>query len=69
MVRIENGKIIIEIESPFPIEDLGNYQTCLINAIHDYSYVGEEDLTISRLTELLESLLPTWEQNTFLFSV
>ena len=68
MVKIENGKLIIEIESAFPINTLENFQKALIDAIKNYDADGTDGMTTYYMTEMLEEMLPTEDQNRMLYS-
>lgn len=62
MVQIEKGRIIIEIITPTPCEDLESINKALIGSI----YCMDENLLdkseIMPLLTLIKELQPTWEQ-------
>lgn len=68
MVRIENEKLIIEIQTPSPISELSDIQEGLLSVIQHYSSQNENDPCVYNLGNLLRELLPTHEQNQQIFS-
>ena len=68
MVRIEENKLIIEIESGVPISELVNIQDALIESLKYYNHEETDGLTVFTLSRLLKELMPTFEQNKVLFS-
>ncbi len=70
MVKIENEKLIIEIETTMPINELQNLQDALLDAIRWYNAPDKtvEDYTLHQLTNLLKELQPTFEQNKVLYT-
>jgi len=62
MIRVEENKLIIEIETKMPLNELQDIQTALMDAIKHYD--GEaENGTIYELVNLLNETIPTFEQN------
>ena len=71
MVRIENNKLIIEIETNDPRNDLSALQKSLINVMKNYKPQDgdDKDCTTYFLGDLLQELLPTFEQTTELYPI
>ena len=65
MVRIENNKLIIEIESNSPIDDLERYQRGIIRALQSLRLESEDTSgyePVYHLTDLLGNLLLDFDQ-------
>ena len=69
MVRVEKKKLIIEIETNDPRGDLSTLQTSLINVMKNYKPQegDDKDCTTFFLGDLLQELLPTFEQTSELY--
>jgi len=68
MIRIEENKLIIEIESNNQANELLELQDALLYAIRYANPEETEGQTVFVLTKLLRETLPTYEQNKVLFS-
>ena len=70
MVKIENNKLFIEIETTMPINELQNLQDAIQDAIRWQKTPdgSNEDYTLHQLNNLLKELQPTFEQNKVLYS-
>ena len=70
MVRVEKNKLIIEIETNDPRGDLSTFQTSLINVMKNYKPQegDDKDCTTFFLGDLLQELLPTFEQSKEVYS-
>jgi len=62
MVRIEEGKITIEIETTTPLNDLSGYQKGLIDVLRNYAEQTNDPVTSYYLGDLLSNLMPPWEE-------
>jgi len=69
MVQIKDETITITINSPFPVDTITNYQKALIAAIQHYNSEGDDGTTIYFLGDILEALMPTFEQGRFMYSI
>jgi len=69
MVQIKEETITITINSPFPVDKITTYQKALIDAIQNYDADGTDGTTIYFLGEILEALMPTFEQGRFMYSI
>lgn len=67
MVRITEGKLIIEIETSNQMANLVDYQNAIIDALQNYTEAGESKTTAYSLGMLLSELMPTLEQNEVLY--
>jgi len=69
MVRIEKNKIVIEIETKNPIDDLTTYQRALIDAMKQYKADEGDNMDCTNffLGDLLKELLPTFDQTKELY--
>lgn len=68
MVRIEENKIIIEIETNMPLSDLTGYQKAIIDVLSHYQPEGSDGMTNYSLGSLLQELIPTFEQSKEVYS-
>jgi len=68
MVRIEKSKIIIEIETNMPLSDLTDYQKAIIDVLGHYQPEGSDSATNHSLGNLLQELMPTFEQSKEVYS-
>jgi hypothetical protein len=65
MVRIENNKLIIEIESNNPAQELQYIQEAILDSFRNYDYETETaKMTAMSLSKLLKETLPTLKQQT-----
>jgi hypothetical protein len=68
MLRVEENKLIIEIETSDVAGTLTDYRNSLIEAIKYYRTDNQDDITVYSLGNLLKELLPTFEQNKLLLN-
>jgi len=66
MVTISNETINISLNSNLPVSTLESFQIALITAIQHYNSEGDDGTTIYFLGEILQALLPTFEQSKFM---
>jgi hypothetical protein len=62
MIRVEENKLIIEIETNMPLNELQDIQAALLDAIKHYDGEAKSG-TIYELANLLNETVPTFEQN------
>lgn len=65
MVQITENKLIVEINSPFPVDDLQGLQKEIISVIQDIDYnniAGANGCPFLNLLNLFQSTLPTYHQ-------
>jgi len=67
MVRVEGNKLIIEIKTTAPAENLQNIQNAIIESLQMFNYKDfGEQCPAYDLLELLKETLPTFEEQTYL---
>lgn len=65
MIQITDNKLIIEVNSPFPVDDLQCLQKEIIGVIQDIDYnniAGANGCPFLHLLNLLQSTLPSYHQ-------
>lgn len=67
MVQVKGNKLIITIKTNSPIDTMVNYQKALIDALKNYNADGTDGMTPYFMTEMLEEMLPTEDQNRMLY--
>jgi hypothetical protein len=71
MVRVENDKLIIELNTPngFAAEDLINIQKGIIEAVRCYNYADYPNpIYMFSLLDMLDETLPSVEDQKYIFN-